>query len=88
VPRSAYSASKHALNALSTNLRMEVRATHPDNRAIPAAQPVEEVARVLCNAMERPCVEVFTRPEYKRQVADSYAAEDVADVESRPPFRR
>lgn len=27
--RSAYSASKHALNALTANLRMELRATHP-----------------------------------------------------------
>lgn len=29
-PRSAYSASKHALNALTTNLRMELRAQFPD----------------------------------------------------------
>lgn len=28
--RSAYSASKHALNALTANLRMEVKATHPE----------------------------------------------------------
>jgi NADP-dependent 3-hydroxy acid dehydrogenase YdfG len=28
--RSAYSASKHALNALTANMRMEVKATHPD----------------------------------------------------------
>jgi short-subunit dehydrogenase len=27
--RSAYSAAKHALNALTANLRMELRATHP-----------------------------------------------------------
>lgn len=30
--RSAYSASKHALNALTANLRMELRATHPEVR--------------------------------------------------------
>lgn len=28
--RSAYSAAKHAMNALSANLRLELRATHPD----------------------------------------------------------
>lgn len=28
--RSAYAASKHALNSLTANLRMELRATHPD----------------------------------------------------------
>jgi NADP-dependent 3-hydroxy acid dehydrogenase YdfG len=29
LPRSAYSAAKHALNALTANLRMELRAQHP-----------------------------------------------------------
>ena len=29
-PRSAYNASKHALNSLTANLRMDLRASHPD----------------------------------------------------------
>jgi short-subunit dehydrogenase len=30
VPRAAYSASKHFLNSLTANFRMEVQATHPE----------------------------------------------------------
>src|SRR5262249_28592584 len=72
MPRSAYSASKHFLNALTAMLREEVQATHPeiqisivspnvvgtdfglhaihggpDSRALPSAQPVEDVAAVI-----------------------------------------
>src|SRR5438132_1059602 len=71
--RSAYSASKHALTSLTTNLRMDLRAEFPDihvstvfpgvvatnfgknalgggpdSRQMPNAQPVEEVANVIC----------------------------------------
>lgn len=113
LPRAMYSASKHAPNSLSTNLRMEVRAEHPDiwvttvypgvvatefglnarhggmdNRQIPGAQDVVEVANVMADAMEKPVAEVFTRPSYKDQVRDYYAAPDLAELESKPPFRR
>ena len=113
-PRAMYAASKHAMNALSTCLRMEmqtelgpdvwVTTVYPglvstgfglnakhgglDNRAIPGAQDVVEVAHVIADAMEEPCAEVFTRPEYKKQVADYYAAADLAALECKPPFRR
>ncbi|MBK9036216.1 MAG: SDR family oxidoreductase [Myxococcales bacterium] len=110
-PRAAYSAAKHALNALTANLRVELRAASPDlhvtlvlpgvvatefganarhggvdSRAIPGAQPVAEVATVIADAIDRPCAEVYTRPEYKAQVAAYYAAPDLAEVEARPPF--
>ncbi len=113
LPRAMYSAAKHALNALSTSMRMEIRAELPDvwittvypgvvatdfglnarhggvdNRALPNAQDVDEVAKVIADAMVTPRAEVFTRPEYRQMVAGYYAAEDLTDVESKPPFRR
>ncbi|HKE18406.1 MAG TPA: SDR family NAD(P)-dependent oxidoreductase [Kofleriaceae bacterium] len=57
-----------------------------DSRAIPMAQPVEEVAAVIADAIETPRAEVYTRPAYQQQVAAYFAAEDVAALESRPPF--
>jgi NADP-dependent 3-hydroxy acid dehydrogenase YdfG len=109
--RSAYGAAKHALNALTANLRVELRAEHPgihvtcvlpgvvatefgsnalhggpDSRRLPGAQPVDEVASVIADAIERPRAEVYTRPELQALAAAYYAAEDVAELEARPPF--
>jgi NADP-dependent 3-hydroxy acid dehydrogenase YdfG len=109
--RSAYSAAKHALNALTANLRMDLRADYPDihvttvmpgvvatefgvsarhggpdSRAMPFAQPVQEVAQVIADAIEQPTAEVYTRPVYREQVIAYYSADDVSDLESRPPF--
>ena len=57
-----------------------------DSRALPGAQDVEEVAAVIAGAIESRCAEVYTRPQYKQMVADYYAAPDLAEVETRPPF--
>ena len=109
--RSAYNAAKAALNALTANLRMDLReelpdvhvtsvlpgvvATEfgvralgggPDSRAIPGAQPVEEVAEVIAQAILEPRPEVYTRPAYREQVLRYYGAENVAELEGQPPF--
>ena len=109
--RSAYSAAKHALNALTANLRMDLRAEFPgihvstvspgvvatdfgmsakgggvDSRKIPFAQPVEEVAQVIADLIEKPRADVYTRATYHEQIAKYYSAEDMAEVESQPPF--
>lgn len=109
--RSAYSASKHALNALTANLRMELRAelpdvtvstVHPgvvatefgvnalhggfDSRAMPGAQTAEEVAAVIVHLLAEPRADVYTRPGAREMVAAYYAAEDMGDAESKPPF--
>jgi len=111
--RSAYGAAKHALQALTANLRIELRAAYPeivvssflpgvvatdfgknavgggiDSRAIPFAQPVDEVADKLVELIEQPRAEAYSRPIYQQQVADYYGAADVAVVESKPPFVR
>lgn len=100
--RSAYNAAKHALNALTANLRMELRETYPDihvttflpgvvatdfgvnalgggvdSRQIPGAQPVEEVAAVLADVLERPRPDVYSRPEYKQMVLAYYGSDDL-----------
>ena len=109
--RSAYSAAKHALNSLTANLRMELRAEYPDihvtcvlpgvvatdfgknalhggpdSRTLPQAQAVEEVAAVIADAIETPRADIYTRPDARRIVAAYYAAEDLGELESRPPF--
>ena len=107
--RSAYSAAKHALNALTANLRMDLRASHPgihvttilpgvvatefglhargggpDSRQMPGAQPVEDVAQVIADVIERPRADVYTRPGLKDRVIAYYAAEDMGAMESPP----
>jgi short-subunit dehydrogenase len=109
--RSAYSASKAAVNLLMASLRLELRAEFPgihvstiipgivatqfganalhggvDSRTIPNAQPVEEVADVICGVIEKPRAEVYTRPQMLELVARYFSAEDVATVEAQPPF--
>jgi NAD(P)-dependent dehydrogenase (short-subunit alcohol dehydrogenase family) len=109
--RSAYSASKHALNALTANLRMELRpqfpnifvsSVHPgvvatefgvtalhggvDSRKLPNAQPVEEVAQVIADVIERPRADVYTRPGAQQMVVGYFAAEDMGAIEQGPPF--
>jgi NAD(P)-dependent dehydrogenase (short-subunit alcohol dehydrogenase family) len=104
--RAAYSASKAALDSLTANLRVDLRAENPallvsavhvgvvatdfglnalhggpDNRHIPGAQPVEEVARVIADLIDHPRSEVYSRPEYRQRVARYYAAEEVAEIE-------
>jgi NADP-dependent 3-hydroxy acid dehydrogenase YdfG len=58
----------------------------PDSRSLPGAQPVNEVAAVIADAIEQPVAEVYTRPEYKQSVIGYFSAPDLAEVETRPPF--
>jgi short-subunit dehydrogenase len=109
--RSMYSASKHALNALTASLRMELRASAPgivissvhpgvvatdfgknsrhggmDSRAFPGAQSALEVAEVIADVIEQPRADVYTRPGAREMVAAYFAAEDMGDAETKPPF--
>lgn len=106
--RSAYCASKHALNALTACLRVDLARTHPgihvstvspgvvatefgvnargggmDSRAIPGAQPVDEVAAVLLDVIEHPRADAYTRPGARETIAAYYAAEDMTTIEAR-----
>jgi NADP-dependent 3-hydroxy acid dehydrogenase YdfG len=109
--RAAYSASKHAMNALTANLRMELRpqfpeihvscvhpgvvatdfgnnARHggPDSRSFPGAQSAEEVAEVIAGVIERPRADVYTRAGAQPMIVAYYAAEDMGEAETKPPF--
>lgn len=109
--RSAYSASKAAVNLLMASLRVELRDEYPDihtttvmpgivatdfgsnalhggidSRRLPNAQPVEEVAGVIADAIEHPVAEVYTRPQMLELAARYFAAEDVSAIERQPPF--
>jgi NADP-dependent 3-hydroxy acid dehydrogenase YdfG len=109
--RSAYAASKAAMNSLSASLRAELRpekilvsvvypgivqtdfglnALHggPDNRALPGAQPVGEVAKVIADVIEHRKAESYTRPEQRGLIAAYYGAEDVGELETKPPYLR
>jgi NAD(P)-dependent dehydrogenase (short-subunit alcohol dehydrogenase family) len=59
-----------------------------DNRKIPGAQPVEEVATVIADVIEKPRAEAYTRSQMLELATRYFAAEDVGAVENQPPFRR
>jgi NADP-dependent 3-hydroxy acid dehydrogenase YdfG len=109
--RSAYSASKAAVNLLMASLRVELRDEFPeihtttvlpgvvatefgvnalhggvDNRRLPNAQPVDEVADVIADAVDNPIAEVYTRAQMRDLAARYFAAEDVSAIERQPPF--
>lgn len=58
----------------------------PDSREMPMAQPVEEVAAVIVDVIERPRADVYTRPGLSERVVAYYSAEDMGAVEAQPPF--
>lgn len=58
----------------------------PDSRHLPGAQPVAEVARAIAELIERPRAELYTRAELAKLAEHYFSAEDVAVIESGPPF--
>jgi short-subunit dehydrogenase len=96
--RSAYNGSKHFVNAITANLRDELRDAHPgiqvslvspgvvatdfgknavgggpDSRALPMAQPVEDVAAVIARVIETRAPDVYTLPGMRQRVIDYYS---------------
>ncbi len=57
-----------------------------DNRKLPGAQPVDEVAAVIADAIEKPVAETYTPPQMRDLAVRYFGAEDDATVESGPPF--
>jgi len=58
----------------------------PDSLTLPNAQPVSEVAQAIADLIERPRAELYTRPELAKLAARYFGADDVATIESGPPF--
>ncbi|HVV82543.1 MAG TPA: SDR family oxidoreductase [Kofleriaceae bacterium] len=73
---------------VATEFGKHARHGGPDSRALPQAQPVEEVARAIADAIESPRAEVYTRPEMQQLAVAYYGAADIGEVERRPPFAR
>jgi len=71
---------------VATDFGLAARYGGPDSRQLPFAQPVEEVAQVIADLIEHPRAEAYSRPIYKQQVAAYYGADDLATIESQPPF--
>ena len=57
-----------------------------DNRKLPGAQPVEEVASVIADTIETPVAETYTRVQLRELAARYFSAEDVGVIEGQPPF--
>ena len=57
----------------------------PDSRALPWAQPVDEVADVILGVIREPRADVYTRPGFKDNVVAYFAADDMAAYETRLP---
>jgi NADP-dependent 3-hydroxy acid dehydrogenase YdfG len=57
-----------------------------DSRQLPGAQPVEEVAVVIADAIARPVAECFTRPQMLELQRAYYSSDDVTKLEGAPPF--
>ena len=73
---------------VATDFGTSARHGGPDSRQLPGAQPVEEVARIIADAIEQPRAEVYTRPEMQQFAAAYFGADDVAELERKPPFMR
>jgi NAD(P)-dependent dehydrogenase (short-subunit alcohol dehydrogenase family) len=52
-----------------------------DSRAIPGAQPVEEVAALLADCLASPRADLYSRPGYQAQVGAYYGAADLGAYE-------
>ena len=59
---------------VATDFGANARHGGPDSRSLPAAQAVDEVARVIADAIGTPHDEVYTRPEQAAAVARYDAA--------------
>jgi NADP-dependent 3-hydroxy acid dehydrogenase YdfG len=71
---------------VATDFGLSARHGGVDSRQIPFAQSVDEVAQAIADLIDHPRAEAFSRPIYKQQVAAYYSAEDLAMIESQPPW--
>jgi NADP-dependent 3-hydroxy acid dehydrogenase YdfG len=89
VQRAAYSASKHFLNALTANLRMELRATHPGIHVSlfsPGVVATDFGLNALHGGVDSRQLPFAQSPEEVAQVIAGLIERPKADVYSRPQF--
>ncbi|HEX4355820.1 MAG TPA: SDR family oxidoreductase [Polyangiales bacterium] len=73
---------------VATDFGLNSRHGGLDSRAIPGAQPVEEVAAVIADVIDHPRADTYTRPDAQKMIADYYAAEDMGQLEKQIAMRR
>ena len=73
---------------VATEFGLNARHGGMDNRKLPGAQPVEEVAEVIANVIEKPRAEAYTRPQMLELASRYYAAEDMSEIEQQFGQRR
>ena len=73
---------------VATDFGLNARHGGVDNKKLPGAQPVEEVANVIADVIEKPKPEVYTRHQMLELAGRYYAAEDVTEIEAQFGQRR
>ena len=71
---------------VATDFGLNARHGGVDNRRLPGAQPVAEVASVIADAIEHPRAEIYTRPQMLELAKRYFSTEDVDQLEGQPPF--
>jgi len=71
---------------VATDFGLNAKHGGPDSRNLPMAQPVDEVAQVIADAIATPRAEVYTRSNVIDFIGRYYSAPDVGVLEAGPPF--
>jgi NADP-dependent 3-hydroxy acid dehydrogenase YdfG len=66
---------------VATDFGLNARHGGMDNKKLPGAQAVEEVAEVIASVIEKPRAEAYTRPQMLELASRYYAAEDMSEIE-------
>jgi NADP-dependent 3-hydroxy acid dehydrogenase YdfG len=67
---------------VATDFGKNARHGGVDNRQLPGAQPVDEVAQVIADAIEKPRAEAYTRPQMLELASRYFAALDMSEIEA------
>lgn len=73
---------------VATDFGLNARHGGVDNKQLPGAQPVEEVANVIADVIEKPRPEVYTRPQMLELASRYFAVEDQSEIEAQFGHRR
>lgn len=73
---------------VATDFGLNARHGGANNRQLPGAQPVDEVAEVIAAVIEHPRAEAYTRPQMLELAARYFATEDMASIEAQFVQRR
>jgi short-subunit dehydrogenase len=60
----------------------------PDNRTLPFSQPVQEVADIIADVIEKPRADLYTQAQGQQRVAAYFGAEDMGAFEDQLAARR